>query len=242
MKAGFWVTAAVAATLLASGTARAEGLQGRFSVAVQVGTETQLGGDFVKGTSGTLYDKPVTIDTKRYKDVYSPDWRFQGLVGYGVGSQVEAFVRGSYYKADSPGVEVGQMDGKTLYAYFTPYEEWGIEGGVRYYLSARTRLKSYVAPVVGARFLERVVVDLYAPDAGTSVRNLPYLEAGTVAVLGMDIGFSFDLGDHAYVGVDTGVRYQLKPTPYPPPSGLPGFNDADGRWTAPVVAALGVRF
>ena len=55
------------------------------------------------------------------------------------------------------GIEAGTLDGKPLFAFFEPndYEEVGFEVGFRYYLATQSRLKSYVAPVVGVRFLQR---------------------------------------------------------------------------------------
>jgi hypothetical protein len=236
-------TAAAVAVLLASASAGAqEGIAGRISVAAQVGTESQLGGDFLKGAEGTLVGKPITIDSKRYRDVFAPDLRLQGLIGYGASEKVEVIARGSYYKSDATALEVGSSNGNPVYAFFGPYEEWGVELGVRYYLSTRGRLQSYVAPIAGLRFLEHILVDLSVPDAGTAVLNVPFHQSSTVGVFGLDLGFCFGLGQHAYIGVDTGLRYQAKPTPAEGLETLASINASDARWSAPVVLALGVRF
>lgn len=246
MRARFSVTLAMAALLLASGSAVAEGLAGRFSLAAQFGTESQLGGTFLQGAQGTLIDRPVTIDSKSYRDVFAPAWRrMQGVLGYGTGERAEVFVRGSYYKADATPLEVGSSGQNKVFAYFGPYEEWGVELGLRYYISTRGRLKSYVAPVAGLRALERILVDLSVGNADLvvlNVLNVPFHEAGTVGVFGLDLGFSFDLGEHAFIGLDSGLRYQTKPPPYEGLETLPSINASDGRWSAPVVLSLGVRF
>jgi len=61
-------------------------------------------------------------------------------------------------------------------------------------------------------------------------------------VFGADIGFSFDLGENVFVGVDTGIRYQAAPPQFDYLLGLTKIDDSDGRWTAPVVASIGFRF
>jgi len=71
--------------------------------------------------TGTLFDKPITLDSKRYRDVYEPDVRLQGLLGYGIGERVEIIARGTYYKADGTALEVGNLDGDPVYAFFDPY-------------------------------------------------------------------------------------------------------------------------
>jgi hypothetical protein len=242
MKARIRLTATLLAALLAPGVARAEGVEGRFSIAFQGGTLSELSGDFLKAANGTAVGKPVTIGSKRYRDVYSPDLRLQGLLGYGVGARTEIIARGTWYKADATGLEVGTFDGEPLLAFFDPYEEVGVEVGLRYYVSAAGRLKSYVGAAAGARFVKEILVDLQVPDAGTYLLHVPFSGKSTVPVFGLDVGFALDLGAHLFVGVDTSLRYQSPSTQL---DGLPGFtqiDDSDGRWTTPVVLSLGVRF
>jgi hypothetical protein len=242
MKARSWLTATLLAALLAPGVARAEGLEGRFSITVQGGTQSELAGDLLKGTDGSLFGKPISIDSKRYRDVYAPDLRLQGVLGYGIGARAEIIARGTWYKAEAKGVEVGTFNDSPVFAFFDPYEEVGLEVGLRYYIASAGRLKSYVAPVVGARFLKEVLVDIHSPDAGTFVLNVPFSGKSTVPTFGMDLGFSFDLGSHFFVGVDTSLRYQSAPKQLDGLAGLTEIDDSSGKWSAPVAASLGVRF
>jgi hypothetical protein len=242
MKARIRLTATVLAALLAPGAAGAEGLEGRITVAFQGGTESTFAGDLMKDAQGSLLGKPVTIASKRYRDVYAPDLRLQGLLGYGIGERTEVIARGSWYESDGTGLEVGTSNSNPVFAFFEPYEEVGVEVGLRFYVSSSGRLKSYVAPVVGARFLSEVLVSFSVPDAGSAILNVPFSEKGTVPVFGLDLGFTFDLGSHFFVGVDTGVRYQTAPSQFDALESLTGLDDSDGKWTAPVVASIGLRF
>ena len=245
MKARSWLAATVLGALLSPAASRAQGVEGRFSLAFQGGTQSELAGDLLKGVTGTLFDKPITLDSKRYRDVYEPDVRLQGLLGYGIGERVEIIARGTYYKADGTALEVGNLDGDPVYAFFDPYgeyEEVGVELGLRYYIAATGRLKSYVAPIVGARFLSETYVTFEVPDAGSAIRNVPFHEKSTVPVFGLDLGFTFDLGEHFFVGVDTGLRYQSPPTQADGLVGLTQIDDSDGKWSSPVVASIGIRF
>jgi hypothetical protein len=244
MKARTWLTAAVVAASLAPGVARAAGVEGRFSIAFQAGTQSEIAGDLIRSAQGTLVGKPFTIESQRYRDVYAPDLRLQGLLGYGVGERTEVIARGTYYKAEGTAVEVGTFNEVPLAVYFPlgDYEEVGFEVGLRYYIAAAGRLKSYVAPVAGARFLSEVLVTYSASEAGSSIQNVPFTEKSTVAVFGLDIGFTFDLGTHFFVGVDTGLRYQTAPSQFDFLGDLSAIDDSSAQWTAPVVASLGVRF
>jgi hypothetical protein len=242
MKARIWLTAAVLGAWLAPGVARAEGLQGRFSVSFEGGTESILGGDLVKGASGSLLGKPITIESQSYRDIYAPDLRLQGLLSYGIGEKTEIIARGTWYKADGTGLEVGTSNGNPVFGFFDPYEEVGFEVGLRFYISTAGRLKSYFAPVVGARSLSEILVSFQVPDAGSAILNVPFNQKSTVPVFGFDLGFTFDLGRHFFVGVDTGLRYQTAPSQFDELDTLTAIDDSSGQWSAPVVASLGVRF
>jgi hypothetical protein len=245
MKARSWLTATALAAVLVPGVGRAQGVEGRFSIAFQGGTQSEIAGDLIRSGQGTLLGKPATIDSKRYRDIYAPDLRLQGQLGYGIGEKVEIIARGTYYKADGTAVEGGTYNGHPLFIFFDPYgeyEEVGFEVGLRYYIASIGRLKSYVTPVAGARFLSEVLVSFSVPDAGTSVQNIPFNAESTVAVFGLDLGFTFDLGEHFFVGVDSGLRFQTAPKQFDELPTLTGIDDSESRWSAPVVASIGVRF
>ena len=213
-------------------------------VAAQIGTQSEVSGNLMQSAQGTLLSQPISIDSARYRDVYGPDFRYQLLLGYGVSSRSEIVARASYYKTDAAGIEAGTLNGRQLLAFFQPnaYEEVGLELGYRFYFASQTRLKSYIAPIVGVRFLKEILVTFAAQEAGSSITNIPFSKEGSVAVFGADIGFSFDLGQNFFVGVDTGIRYQAAPPQFDYLLGLTKIDDSDGRWTAPVVASIGFRF
>src|SRR5512139_3682115 len=123
MKARSWLAATVLGGLLSPAASGAEGLEGRFSIAFQGGTQSELAGDLLKGTTGTAFGKPITLDSARYRDVYGPDLRLQGVVGYGVGAKLELIARGTWYQAEGTAIEIGKLEDKVVYALFDPYGE-----------------------------------------------------------------------------------------------------------------------
>ncbi|MFN8093540.1 MAG: hypothetical protein U0599_15235 [Vicinamibacteria bacterium] len=52
----------------------------------------------------------------------------------------------------------------------------------------------------------------------------------------------FDLTENLFVGIDSGLRWQGAAADANGLSGLESIDDSTGRWTAPVMASLGVRF
>jgi hypothetical protein len=236
---------AVLASLLVPGLAGAQGLAGRFSIAVQGGTQAEVSGDLQKAGQGSLINRAVTLDPLRYRDVYGADVRWSGVLAYGVAERVEVFARGSYYESEAVGgVEAGAWGPSSLpvFAFFEPYEEIGVELGLRYYLAVQGRLKSYVAPVAGLRFADEVLVSYSVPDAGSALLNVPFSQKKTLPVFGLDLGFTVDLSDYVFLGIDSGIRWQKAQAGFDSLPGLESIDDASSRWTAPVSATLGVRF
>jgi hypothetical protein len=234
--------AATAALLLGGTDVRAEGLQGRFSLAVQAGTDSELGGHILSGASADFLGTTVTVATQKYRSVYKPDFLARVQAGYGVSKKSEILVRGSYYKAKATGIQAGTAGENPVYAFIDPYTEWGVEAAWHFYFATEPRLKSYIGPVAGARFIDAILCKFSIPTLGAEIANVPLYGAGTVPVFGLDIGFSFDLSHTVFLGVETGVRYQTKlPAPSRPTLAAPFTQDAD-RWSAPVTATLGLRF
>jgi hypothetical protein len=222
-----------------------EDLEGRWTIAVQGGTDSEISGDVIKSTTGTLLDRTVEVESQSYRNVYRPNLRGQLMIGYGVNPNQEIVARGSYYKSDAAEGQfflVGTFEGSELFALLDPYEEYGVELAYRFYLASRTRLKSYIAPVGGVRFLDRVLISFSAPERGSGIANLPFYKSSSVGVFGADIGFTYDLGQTFYVGLEAGIRYQTKRSPSTLPPGISGMNEGGERWSAPVVVSLGFRF
>lgn len=259
MRVRSFVTAAVLAVLLATGSARAEDLAGKVSIGAQVGTQSDIAGQLLKSGTGTLLGGQARVDAKRYRDLYKPDVRYQAFLGYGLTEKLELVARGSYYENEAVGVAAGSFNGEGLFAFLgqaedpkssstnlvkLPYKEYGAELALRFYFAPQSRLKSFVAPVIGGRRIDQVLISLSAPEAGSRLMNVPFSKSGTVLVAGIDLGFAFDVSERFFVGVDTGVRYQTaaKPANASELSGLGGIDESDARWTAPVVAMIGVRF
>lgn len=258
MKARSLVTAAALAVLLAAGSAGAEDLAGKIAIGVQVGTQSDVAGQVLKGSSGSLLGQSATIDGKRYRDVYRPDVRYQAFLAFGITGRLELVARGSYYENDAVGVSAGHLGANALSAFLRqaenpassstalvklPYKEYGAELALRFYFAPESRLKSFVAPVVGGRSVNQALLSLSAAD-GSRLMNVPFSKSGTVLVAGIDLGFAFDVSSHFFVGVDTGIRYQAAPKSANASqlSGIGGLDESDARWTAPVVAMIGARF
>ena len=159
---GIVATAMVVA--LAPAGVRADGIQGRWSIGLQGGTDLELSGNVHEGVSGTVLGLATAVQAKSFSDVYNPSLRGQLSVRYGIGAQSELLLRGSYYKLSADTLQVGTVAGLALNAGFAEYKEWGVEAGLRRYLTSG-RFKPYVGLVAGVRSLAELPSTLSVPAA-----------------------------------------------------------------------------
>ena len=236
--------AIAAAAVLVPVSAQAEGMEGRWSLSLQGGTDLEVSGNVHEGGSGTVLTLPTSVQPKSFSDVYDPSFRAQASIGYGIGARSEVFVRGSYYTMSSKTLQVGTVAGLNLNADFADYEEWGAELGYRYYFTAERALKPYFAVSGGLRFLAELPSTFSVPAAGVVLSDVPFYDSSTAAVFGGDLGVAYDLSENLAIGIEAGLRYQTGPSDLEglAGTGLEPINDTGSRWSVPVSATLTFRF
>jgi hypothetical protein len=240
--------AALAVLLVPTARAQDPGLEGKWTLAVEGGIVTEVSGRILEHTEGTLFERPATVFAQSYRQTYETGFNSLNgavMIGFGVAPNGEIFARGNHYKLDSPenGFLGGTVVESDLFIVLESYEEWGVELGYRFYLAWRTRLKSFIAPVAGIRFTDRILIEsAFAPERSSAIFNVPLYTTSNVPVFGADIGFTLDLGSHFYLGLEAALRYQPKLSAAETAPGLAGINDAGQRWSAPVFLVFGVRF
>jgi hypothetical protein len=236
--------AAAAVAALVPAAARAEGIEGRWSLSFQGGTDLELSGKVHEGGSGTVLALPTSVEAKSFGDVYDPSFRGQASIGYGIGPKSEIFLRGSYYKMSSSTLQVGTVAGLALNADFADYKEWGAEIGYRYYFQADRRFKPYLGLLGGLRFVSELPSTFSVPAAGVVLNDVPFYDKSTVGVFGADLGFTYDLSENVALGIETGPRYQtgLSDLEGLAGTGLEAINDTGSRWSMPVLATVTFRF
>lgn len=235
-------TAAVVA--LVPGAARAQGIEGRWSVSLQGGTDVEVSGKVHEAGSGTVLALPTSVQARSSRDIYDPRVRGQASIGYGIGPKSELFLRGSYYKMSSSTQQVGTVAGLVLNADFAEYKEWGAEVGYRYYLKADQPFKPYLGVAGGVRFISELPSTFSVPAAGVVLSDVPFYDKSTVGLFGGDLGFAYDVSQSVGLGIEAGLRYQTKPSRLNglAGTGLEPINDTGSRWSVPVMATVSFRF
>lgn len=238
------ILAAAALALAMPGLANAEDIKGKWSVAIQAGTDLELSGNVHESGSGLVLALPTVVESRSYSDVYDPSFRGQLSIGYGIGERTEVFLRGSYYKMSSETLQVGTVAGLRLDADFADYDESGLELGLRHHFRMESRFRPYVALAAGARMISELPSTFSVPAADVVLSDVPFYDKSTVFVMGADLGFAYKLSEAVSIGLETGPRYQsgLSDLEGLAGSGLEPINDTGSRWSMPVLASLSFRF
>jgi hypothetical protein len=243
------------ALLLLPASARAEGIAGRVSIGLQAGTQVELGGRALHGVSGTLLGRDASTVAKPYRDLYRAGVRLDALLGYGLTRHLELTLRGFRNAPRAAALDAGRVAGRRLRLCLEPeggaadascgeasFHEYGLELGLRLYISPQSRLKAYVAAAGGLRHAEEQLVTLSLPDVGAAVLHVPVGRGGFVPVWGADLGIVAELTPRVFLGLDTGVRREPAREGFLALPELGAFDRRTPRWTAPVGVAIGLRF
>jgi hypothetical protein len=228
----------------ASGQDGLSPIKDRWTVSLRGGLDLPLSGDVHGGGTGTVLGLPTTVNAKGYDDIYGTNFRGEVQVGYGVSDRVELFASGSYAKESAEPQQVGTVAGLALNAEFAEYEEIGLEGGMRYFFSADSKLKPYIGLSGGVRFLESNSPTFSVPAAEVTLSDVPFYDSSTVATGAAVLGARYDVSPTFSIGLETGPRYQGTPEDAATleGTGLESINDTGDRWAMPILFTATLRF
>ena len=236
------VVLALAVVLPAS--ARAQGMEGTRSASVSLGTGLGLSGNVIDEAIGTVDGTPAVFVEQAYSNHYSDSFRIKFVGNYGLDYNKEAFAAFAYGKSNGTERITGSVGGFPLYTRFSNGDAFDIEGGLRYYFLPEGPVRTYVAGVVGLRFLQSTDVTVIVRELGLTLADVPYFKSSTLFLFGGDAGISRDMSDTIAIGAEIGLRFQPKPgaeVVFDDPS-LAAVNDTGSRWSLPISGFLTVRF
>jgi hypothetical protein len=239
------------------------GIKGRLSIMASGGLDLDVFGEVV--TFGLSCDNNLTtgptaciqqqriIQVERvshYPDVYvSVPKRLNASVGFGIFQKDELIVQVSQSRsAAAPNIRVGNLisaeGNRPLRATFTTYEDRAIEGGLRHYLKATGRTKSYVNLTYGRRMVEAITADLLATGSDGNVGTVRFYDKATLSTAAMVFGITIERG---LIGgyLEAGFRWTPKLVRQDDdlrPLAIETINNTGPRTYMPVNVGLLLRF
>lgn len=240
----FALIAAGALALAVPGQAAAQGVENFRTVYVSFGTGIGLSGNVIEQAVGSVDGQPTVFVEQAFSNHYSDGFKFKVGGSHGLGYNTEAFVSLGYGRLNATERLVGSVAGYPLHARFSTARTFDIEGGYRFYFLPEGPLRTYVAGVIGLRFMEEVNSTLRVTEVGLTLADRPYFDSSTLFMFGGDAGITRDLNERFAIGGELGLRFQPKPgqVTLDIGSGLNDINDTGSRWSLPISGFLIVRF
>jgi hypothetical protein len=221
-----------------------QGVEGTRSVSVSVGTGLGLSGNVIAEGVGTVDGTPAVFVEQAYSNHYSDGFRLRFTGSLGLDYNKEAIVALGYARFNGTERITGSIGGYPLYTRFSNGDAFDLEGGLRYYFLPEGPTRTYVAGVVGLRFLQSTDATIIVRELGLTRADVPYFKSSTLFLFGGDAGISRDMSDTVTVGAEIGLRFHGKPgaeVVFEDPD-LSVVNDTGSRWSLPIGAFVAVRF
>jgi hypothetical protein len=220
------------------------GVEGKLSFTIKAGLETHWGGNVHDAGSGTILGLPAEVESRNWNDAYDPGFRFSVGIGYGFSPRMEGIAAFSYGVMGAKEMEVGTVAGLPLEAQFADYEDWTLEGGVRYYFAPDRSFNPYLSGVFGIRNIDAIPGTFSVPDVNVTFEDVGFYNDSTVFMWGIDFGAQWRLTDNTSFGVESGFRWQASPGEVEgfAGTGLEGLNDAGSRFVLPILGTLTFHF
>lgn len=135
-----------------------------------------------------------------YPDVYiATPKRFTATAGFGIFRKDELLIQVSRNTSTAEAnIRVGNLitgeGSRPLRAAFTTYKDQSIEGGLRHYLKAVGRSKSYVNLLYGRRMVEAITADLAATGTDGNLGTVRFYDKATLSTAAIVFGATYEKG------------------------------------------------
>lgn len=185
-----------------------------------------------------------------YPDVYiKTQRRLNASAGFGIFQKDEIIVQVSRSSsAAEPDIQLGNYisgEGtRALRATFATYKDQSIEGGLRHYLKAVGRSKSYINLLYGRRRIEAITADLVATGNDGQLGTVRFYDKATVSTAAVVFGVTYEKGIFGGY-VEAGFRWTAKLARQDgdlSALGVAMINDTGSRIFMPANVGLLVRF
>lgn len=240
----FRVLAAASALVMGVGAADVASAQtsaGGVSVTVTGNWEPSIGGTMHEGGSGNVLNLTTRVDEKKWTDTHKKTGILGSAgVGVGINDMMEVVGNVEFGQTKAQKLQVGTVATLPLFAEFDDLKYWGLNGGVRVFLSSGA-MSPYVAGTVGFRRVSAIGGTFTVPAASVTLPQ-PFFDESTVPTFGGDFGVLFGKM-RAKIGFQAGVHWTGRPKGSAASfagTGLENLNDKGTRLSLPV--GVVVRF
>ena len=215
----------------------------KWVVDVGVGIDPTVNGNVNSGAIGTLQGQATAILPQSYGDVYGTGTHLKFGAGYALSDESELRGTFTWQTADANLVRLGDIGASSLYAQYSDYKSFGLDLGYRRYAPINMKnMRAYGEATVGMAFIDRINVQLAAPQQNVVLNSTDFYDATAAFTWGLNFGALFRVAEHVDVNAQFGLRHVsgLAEVDQLVGTGLDAINNDTARLTFPLL--VGVRF
>jgi hypothetical protein len=212
---------------------------------VGVGIQPSINGNVNSGVIGTLQGQTTAILPQSYGDVYGTGIEFHFGGGYALNEESELRGIFVYQSVDANLVRLGDIGASSLYGKYSDYKSLSLDLGYRRYVPVTTpNLRVYGEATVGIGFIDRINVQLAAPQSNTVFNNTDFYDGTATFTMSINAGVLFRVAEQVDLNAQIGLRRLsgLADVDQLVGTGLEDLNNDSARLTFPIVVGLRFRF
>ncbi|HEX8027299.1 MAG TPA: outer membrane beta-barrel protein, partial [Vicinamibacterales bacterium] len=174
---------------------------------VGVGIQPSINGNVNSGVIGTLQGQTTAILPQSYGDVYGTGIEFHFGGGYALNEESELRGIFVYQSVDANLVRLGDIGASSLYGKYSDYKSLSLDLGYRRYVPVTTpNLRVYGEATVGIGFIDRINVQLAAPQSNTVFNNTDFYDGTATFTMSINAGVLFRVAEQVDLNAQIGLR------------------------------------
>jgi hypothetical protein len=215
-----------------------------WSVEFGIGADNSISGNINSSGTGRINNQAVVILKNSYEEVYGTGLHVRFGGGYMIDEETEIRATFTLQSLDADLVPMGDIGLSRLYGQYADYQSFGLDVGLRRYLSLTPRLRLYGEGTIGLAFIDETDVTLVAPQANLSGNATDFYDKTAAFTLAGNVGVVFQIRDRIGIFGQAGLRWVsgMSAIDGLEGTGLETINDNSSRWTMPFIAGVRVGF
>lgn len=236
---------ALTAVLVTATAAQAQSGEGNWNIDAGIGWDNSVSGNINSGAIGTLNNEVVVILGNRYEDVYGTGLNLRVGGGYEIDEATELRATFTFQSLDADLTPMGDFGASNLFGQYTDYQSLTLEVGARRYGRIENEaLRPYVEGLIGIGFIDKIDVQLVAPQAGLIMDATDFYDQTAAFTFSANVGVVWDATESVGLYTQLGVRYLTGMADVDQFVGtsLDTINNNSARWTMPFLVGVRLGF
>ena len=215
-----------------------------WSAELAMGWDNSISGNINSSGVGRINNQAVVVLKNPYDAVYGTGLHLRFGGGYLLNDVTEVTGTFSFQSLDADLTPLGDIGVSKLYAQYADYQSFGLDVGLRRYMSISPRMRLYGEGAIGLAFVDETDVVLVAPQVNIGGNATDFYDKTAAFTLGVNVGLLVQTTERFGIFGQLGLRRVggMSEIDGLAGTGLETINDNSTRWTMPFLLGVRARF